>query len=330
VLDEIYAPDFVYHDPARPHVTDLASYRQFAAEECFGAFPGFRMPVEDIIAEADRVAARWTFAGTHIALGRPVVQKGITIARIADGKIVEAWCACDMLGTIIQLTAVTPADPGSEGLVAYYPLDAGASDASGNGLDGVVMGDTRLTDGIIGGAMEFDGDGDYIEVAHNALLDITGPISLSLWIRPDAEDPEGQGTETAPMAKAFSTANPSWSWQVRYGWGSAKPYMAFTFNTSPRAWAYVNQNLAQGEWHHIACSADGQTLTAYLNGLATESTPMGAITSSPTPVLIGSDGWSCDWIGAIDEVAIYNRALSAEEMLYLAGFGADAEEEVVE
>ncbi len=54
---------------------------------------------------------------------------------------------------------------------------------------------------------------------------------------------------------------------------------------------------------------------------------MGAITSSPTPVLIGTDGWSCDWIGAIDEVAIYNRALSAEEMLYLAGFRVDAEEE---
>ncbi len=242
----------------------------------------------------------------------------------------EGWNDASQWATAILAAPPTPTDPGTDGLVAYYPLDADAGDASGHGLDGVVMGDTTPTDGASGGAMLFDGDGDYIEVAHNALLDITGPISLSLWIRPDAEDPEGQGTETAPMAKAFSTANPSWSWQVRYGWGSAKPYMAFTFNTSPRAWAYVNQNLAQGEWHHIACSADGETLTAYLNGQATESTPMGAITSSPTPVLIGSDGWSCDWIGAIDEVAIYNRALSAEEMLYLAGFGADAEEEVVE
>ncbi|UCD49771.1 MAG: LamG domain-containing protein, partial [Phycisphaerales bacterium] len=157
-------------------------------------------------------------------------------------------------------------------------------------------------------------------------LDITGAISLSLWIRPDAEDPEGQGTETAPMAKALSTASPSWSWQVRYGWFSPQPYMAFTFNTSPRAWAYVGRNLEQGEWHHIACSADGATLTAYLNGIATESTPMGAITSSPTPVLIGSDGWGSDWIGAIDEVAIYNDALSAEEVLFLAGFRAETEE----
>ena len=236
---------------------------------------------------------------------------------------VEGWNDASQWGTAILAAPPTPVDPGTEGLVAYYPLDADASDASGNGLDGVVMGETQPTDGASGGAMLFDGDGDYIEVAPNALLDITGPISLSLWIRPDAEDPEGQGTETAPMAKAGSAANPPWSWQVRYGWGSPKPYMAFTFNTSPRAWAYVNQNLAQGEWHHIACSADGETLTAYLNGLATESTPMGAITSSPTPVLIGTDGWSCDWIGAIDEVAIYNRALSAAEMLYLAGYRAD-------
>lgn len=238
----------------------------------------------------------------------------------SDGS---AWNDPSQWGTAILAVAPTPVDPGAEGLVAYYPLDADASDASGNGLDGVVMGDTTLIDGIMGGAMLFDGDGDYIEVAHDAALDITGAISLSLWIRPDAEDPEGKGTETAPMAKAGSAASPPWSWQVRYGWGSPKPYMAFTFNTSPRAWAYVGQKLTQGEWHHIACSADGQTLTAYLNGLATESTPMGAITSSPTPVLIGSDGWSCDWIGAIDEVAIYNRALSAAEMLYLAGYRAD-------
>jgi len=47
---------------------------------------------------------------------------------------------------------------------------------------------------------------------------------------------------------------------------------------------------------------------------------MGQITSSPAPVLIGSDGWGSDWIGAIDEVAIYNRDLSDSEILYLAGY----------
>ncbi len=250
-------------------------------------------------------------------------REGQIFTFATDGS---AWNDASQWGTAILAAPPIPADPGADGLVAYYPLDGDASDASGNGLDGTVMGNPEWIDGIMGGAVQLDGDGDYIEVAHNDLLDITGPISLSLWIRPDAENPEGRGLETAPMAKASSTASPSWSWQVRYGWGSPKPYMAFTFNTSPRAWAYVGQNLEQGEWHHIACSADGQTLTAYLNGLATESTPMGAITSSPTPVLIGSDGWGSDWIGAIDEVAVYNRALSAEEMLYLAGFGTAAQD----
>ncbi|UCD51810.1 MAG: ester cyclase [Phycisphaerales bacterium] len=252
-----------------------------------------------------------------------VVRLAMLMHFDADGLLTYMGYYFDNLTLVAQITAVTPVDPGSEGLVASYALDGDATDGSGNGLDGAIVGDPVLIDGVIGGAMEFDGDGDTIEVTHDAALDITGAISLSLWIRPDAEDPEGQGTETAPMAKALSTASPSWSWQVRYGWFSPQPNMAFTFNTSPRAWAYVGQNLEQGEWHHIACSADGETLTAYLNGQATESTPMGAITGSPTPVLIGSDGWGSDWIGGIDEVRIYNRALSAGEILFLTGYMAD-------
>jgi hypothetical protein len=219
-----------------------------------------------------------------------------------------------------------PVNPGTEGLAAFYPLENDVLDASGNGNDGTIVGAPILVDGPAdyGMAMEFHGlgaaggGGDYIDCGNDTSLDITGPISLALWIKPGADDPEGQGTETAPMAKAMSGVG--WSWQVRYGWGSPQPYMAFTFNTSPRAWAYVGQNLEKDEWAHIACSHDGETLKCYLNGEETDSTPMGQITSSEAPVLIGSDGWGCDWIGAIDEVVIYDRGLSAGEIRYLAGF----------
>jgi len=239
---------------------------------------------------------------------------------------VEGWNDASQWATAILAAAPKPLDPGAEGLAAYYAFENDVLDGSGNGNDGTIVGNPTWIDGVQGTALEFHGlgaaggGGDYINCGSGASLDITGPIALSLWIRPDADDPEGKGTETAPMAKAFSTASPSWSYQVRYGWGSSKPYMAFTFNTSPRAWVYVGQKLTQGEWSHIACSHDGATLKCYLDGIETDSTPMGAITSSPAPVLIGSDGWGCDWIGGIDEVAIYNRALSPEEILYLAGF----------
>jgi hypothetical protein len=194
---------------------------------------------------------------------------------------VEGWNDASQWGTAILAAAPVPVDPGTKGLVAYYAFENDVNDSSGNGLNGTIVGNPTFGEGPVGygTAMIFSGE-PYIDCGSDPKLDITGPISLALWIRPDAEDPEGKGTETAPMAKATSTANPSWSWQVRYGWGSSLPYMAFTFNTSPRAWAYVGQKLVQGEWSHIACSADGATLRCYLNGQETDSTAMGAITST--------------------------------------------------
>lgn len=102
-LDEIYSPDFVYHDPARPHVTDLVSYKRWAVEEVLTPFPNFTLHTDDILAEEDKVATRWTFSGTNMSSGKTVTQTGQSIYRIADGRIVEAWCDFDMLGTIQQM-----------------------------------------------------------------------------------------------------------------------------------------------------------------------------------------------------------------------------------
>ncbi|NLH42758.1 MAG: hypothetical protein GX448_13050 [Planctomycetes bacterium] len=209
-------------------------------------------------------------------------------------------------------------------LVGHWTFDEGGGtvvfDESGNGNDGTITGNPTWIKGVIGKALEFHGlgsavgGGDSINCGNGASLNIASRISIAMWIMPGADGPEAKGTETAPMCKALSSANPSWSWQVRYGWGSSKPFMAFTFNTSPRAWAYVNKNLERYEWCHIACSHDGATLKCYLNGEQTDSTAMGAITISPTPVLIGSDGWGSDWIGGIDDVRVYNQGLTAEEI----------------
>jgi predicted ester cyclase len=103
VLDEVYADEFVYHDPARPHVTGLAGYKNWAASECLDPFPDLVLNVVEIFAEEDKVVARWTFTGTHAALGKEITQTGNSIYRIADGRIVEGWCAFDMLGTINQM-----------------------------------------------------------------------------------------------------------------------------------------------------------------------------------------------------------------------------------
>jgi len=147
-------------------------------------------------------------------------------------------------------------------LVSHWKLDDGAGktalDSGPGGNNGTIFNKPTWITGVNKGALEFHGlgaaggGGDYINCGSKANLNITSKISIALWIRPDADNPETKGTaggETAPMAKAM---DPDWNWQVRYGWGSTKPYMAFTFNTSPRAWAYVNKNLTRYEWCHIA------------------------------------------------------------------------------
>ncbi|MGE5297340.1 MAG: LamG-like jellyroll fold domain-containing protein [Solirubrobacterales bacterium] len=225
-------------------------------------------------------------------------------------------------------------------LVGRWTFDDGSTsqivDESGMGNTGTVSGSPTVIDGAVGKALQFHGlgsavgGGDSINCGQAACFDITSNISIAMWIMPEADNPEGKGSETAPMCKALSSASVSWSWQVRYGWGSTKPYMAFTFNTSPRAWAYVGRNLTRYEWVHIACAHDGATLRSYVNGVEAESTAMGAITVSPTPVIIGSDGWGSDWIGGIDDVRIYNHCLTPEEIAeMMAGSAAEVAKEPV-
>jgi len=144
---------------------------------------------------------------------------------------------------------------------------------------------------------------------------------MGIWIRPGTDG----SVETAPLSKADATRG--WSWQLRYGWNSDKPtIMGFQFNaTGGSVWVYINQELPIGEWHYITASHDGETVKCYLDGVETDSAPMAGIVGGPSSLLIGSDGWRDDWIGAIDEVAVYNRALSEGEVLYLAGYRSTAE-----
>lgn len=224
--------------------------------------------------------------------------------------------------SLLLLLVVVAATAQGE-LVGHWTFDEGAGDTVADvvgGNDGTIVNAPTWIAGVKGSALEFHGlgvaggGGDRIDCGNDPSLDIRGPISIALWIRPGADDPEGKGMETAPMAKALSGTG--WSWQVRYGWASPEPYMAFTFNTSPRAWAYVGRNLERDEWFHIACSHDGTTLKCYLNGEETDSTPMGTINGqASTPLLIGSDGWGSDWIGAIDEVRLYDHGITEGELL---------------
>ena len=231
---------------------------------------------------------------------------------------VEYWNDASGWGTAVLGVIPEPVDPGTDGLVAYYALENDVNDSSGNGLHGTIVGNPTFAEGPAGYgmAMEFDGE-TYVDCSNDPRLDITGPFSGGIWIRPDTL---GGLDSVAPLCKA----GVGWSWQLRFAWGSGgqDDIIGWQFNAPPggSTWIYVGQPLPVGEWYHVAASHDGETVRCYLDGVETDSAPMTAINSSPASLLIGSEGWGFHWIGGIDEVVIYDRALSEGELLYLAGF----------
>jgi steroid delta-isomerase-like uncharacterized protein len=114
-LDEVVAPDITDHDPAPGQAPGLEGVKQWFSS-MHTAFPDFRMNVEDMIAEGDKVVARVRLSGTHqgefmgiAPTGNRVTIKGIDILRVnADGKIVEHWGNFDDLGMMQQLGVMEP------------------------------------------------------------------------------------------------------------------------------------------------------------------------------------------------------------------------------
>ncbi len=112
VADELFASDFVYHDPASGedwHGPE--SVKQYATM-LRAAFPDLRYAVEDQIAEGDKVVTRYTASGTHqgelmgvAPTGNRVEITGISITRIEGGKIEEIWENYDTLGMMRQIDA---------------------------------------------------------------------------------------------------------------------------------------------------------------------------------------------------------------------------------
>ena len=110
-VDELFAPDFVRHDPGR-ELHGPEENRQFI-KSYRTAFPDLHFTVEDQIAEGDKVCVRYRSQGTHLGvlLGMPPTKKrisytGIIIYRMLNGRIAEQWTEADVVGLLRQVGAI--------------------------------------------------------------------------------------------------------------------------------------------------------------------------------------------------------------------------------
>lgn len=116
--EEIYAPDYVGHEPTTPEgIKGVEGARRFAATYR-EAFPDFHATIEDMFSEGGLVATRFTVRGAHEgdlegipSTGNRIEVSGIAISRVEGGKVAEDWTNFDALGLTQQIGAVPAEQP---------------------------------------------------------------------------------------------------------------------------------------------------------------------------------------------------------------------------
>ena len=113
VADELIAPTYTHHDASTPDVGRGPESEKKRVTHYRTAFPDMRLTIEDIIAEGETVIARWSCRGQHkgelngiAPTGKQFAISGVTIARFANGKMVEGYVNWDALGLMQQLGVV--------------------------------------------------------------------------------------------------------------------------------------------------------------------------------------------------------------------------------
>jgi hypothetical protein len=218
---------------------------------------------------------------------------------------------CAIAMSVGVLTAPLALADLNDGLVAHYPFDGNAQDASGNGNDGTVNGATLTEDrlGNVDSAYQLDGN-DYIEVQDSSLLDLTATFTISLWINQSQAQASGyrlidKVTPGVNDGYGFDTYDNSTGKRMRFI-GGAKNVSANT--------AY-----SLNEWHYLVVTFSNGTSTFYLDGITDGSGNHGSsMQTNNLPLRIGTSRSkytnTLGFKGMMDDVRIYNRALSECEI----------------
>jgi hypothetical protein len=200
------------------------------------------------------------------------------------------------------------------GLVAAYSFDEDSgttvTDVSGQGNHGTLTEATWTTQGKFGAALAFNGTTSWVTVPDDPSLDLTTGMTLEAWVYPTVtltgwrtviqkEEPEGPDG-VVYFLQANSDMN--------------QPATGMSINGEEIL--YGRTSLVAGSWTHLAATYDGTWQRLYINGVeVAQQMQTGLIASSSGDLSIGGDSvWKQYFQGRIDEVRIYNRALSASEI----------------
>jgi hypothetical protein len=195
----------------------------------------------------------------------------------------------------------------TDGLVAHWKLDETSgtvADDSAGGNDGTLINGPVWTDGQINGALEFDGVNDYINCGDILDNKIRNAFTIGVWIK------LGEGA----LQKTYNYV--LWKSDDRpgiYVRSSGVVFFAHWYTGSDGAFQSTHV-LEEGKWYYISYVFDGSEFIGYINAEYAGSTPDTGYSPGGNLLIASDERSSRRFKGVIDDVRIYNRALSAEEV----------------
>jgi fibronectin type 3 domain-containing protein/predicted transcriptional regulator len=219
-------------------------------------------------------------------------------------------CALLVAPLLVAARIAPSASAAQPGLVAAYGFDEGSgttvNDQSGSGNNGTAANATWAATGKYGKALQFNGTNSLVTIPDAAALHLTTGMTLEAWVNP-------------------STVNGNWRDVVYKGNDNYYLEATSTNASKPDAGliaggsygdAYGTAALPANTWSYLAETYDGTTLRLYVNGTQVASTAhTGAIATSTNPLQIGGDSlYGQNFAGMIDEVRVYNTALTAAQI----------------
>ena len=199
----------------------------------------------------------------------------------------------------------------TNGLVGYWPLNNDTKDYWGTN-DGTAQNHAKLnSSGTVGGAYQFDGGDDSVLVSDSSSLDITGPITISVWFKKRGSG----GLHPGLVSKFYYETGNYRTYGMNLDSGIYPNVLLCDQANSNCIQVKATSGISTNVWYHAVGTYNGSEVRLYLNGaLNNKASYSASIGTNNLPLEIGSYDGIYKLNGLVDEVMIFNRALTASEI----------------
>jgi len=261
------------------------------------------------------------FAQVGMVTDSPFPDSGLTPGASYSYRVRATDAAGNLSGYSAVSSATTLAAPPSGGRVGIYPFEEGSGGTTADLSDvhnvGTLHGPTWTTAGKFGNALVFNTD-IYVDLGNPGMLQLTSSMTISAWIDASAFPAD----DAVIVSKRTGADNLGYQLDTTIDKGPRSIGFKLTTGGGGQMYRYGASALQANTWYHVAgvYDAQAQTMKVYLNGVLDNGPTVGSVASSqmdrPINVNIGrkpgANGY--EFIGKIDEVRIYNRALTQAEI----------------